>query len=134
MDWNSILKELSYRTSRSSGAGGQHVNKTETKVEVLLDVMASVGLSDEEKLIVNTKLANRINEEGILSVNSQKSRSQLDNKDNAIEKLNHLLVKALTPVAKRIRTKPDKGAIEERLAEKKIQSEKKIARKKPDIR
>ncbi len=133
MDWNSILKELSFRTSRSSGAGGQHVNKTETKVEILFDVMASVGLSDEEKLLVNAKLANRINEDGILAINSQKSRSQLDNKDNAIEKLNHLLVKALTPVAKRIRTKPDKGAIEERLAEKKIQAEKKIARKKPDL-
>ena len=133
MDWNSILKELSYRTSRSSGAGGQHVNKTETKVEVLFDVMASSGLSDDEKLLVNTKLTNRINEDGILAVNSQKSRSQLDNKDNAIEKLNHLLVKALTPVAKRIRTKPDKVAIDERLAEKKIQAEKKIARKKPDI-
>src|SRR6187431_848438 len=104
MEWNTILKELTYRTSRSSGAGGQHVNKTETKVEVLFDVMTSAGLSDEEKELVNSKLANRINEEGVLSVNSQKSRSQLDNKDNAIEKLNHLLVKALTPVAKRIRT------------------------------
>ena len=133
MDWNRILKELTYRTSRSSGAGGQHVNKTETKVEVLFDLMASAGLNEEEKLLINSKLANRINEEGILSITSQKSRSQLDNKENAIEKLNHLLVKALTPVAKRIRTKPDKGAIEERLAEKKIQAEKKIARKKPNL-
>ena len=134
MDWNTILKELTYRTSRSSGAGGQHVNKTETKVEVLFDVMASSGLSDDEKLLVSSKLANRINEEGVLAVHSQKSRSQLDNKGNAIEKLQHLLVKAITPVTKRIRTKPDKGAIEERLAEKKIQAEKKIARKKPEIR
>jgi len=134
MEWNSILKELSFRTSRSSGAGGQHVNKTETKVEVLFDVMASAGLNEDEKLLINTKLANRINEDGLLAVHSQKSRSQLDNKENAIEKLNHLLVKALTPVAKRIKTKPTKGAIEERLAEKKIQGEKKIARKKPEIR
>ena len=132
MDWNIILKEITFRTSRSSGAGGQHVNKTETKVEVLFDVMASAGLSDEEKELVKVKLANRSNEEGILSVNSQKSRSQLDNKDNAIEKLNHLLVKALTPVTKRIRTKPNKAAIEERLTEKKMQAEKKIARKKPE--
>ena len=132
MEWNTILKELTYRTSRSSGAGGQHVNKTETKVEVLFDVMASEGLSDEEKELIKTKLASRISDEGLLAVSSQKSRSQLDNKDNAIEKLNHLLVKALTPVAKRIRTKPDKGAIEERLAEKKMQAEKKLARKKPE--
>jgi ribosome-associated protein len=133
MDWSSIINELSYKTSRSSGAGGQHVNKTETKVEVLFDVLASSGLSEEEKLMVNTKLANRINEVGVLAVNSQKSRSQLDNKENAIEKLNHLLVKALIPVEKRIRTKPDKGAIEERLAEKKIQAEKKIRRRKPEV-
>ena len=132
MDWNSILKELTFRTSRSSGAGGQHVNKTETKVEVLFDVLASAGLSDEEKELVKSKLASRISDEGWLAVSSQKSRSQLDNKDNAIEKLYHLLVKALTPVAKRIRTKPDKGAIEERLAEKKMQAEKKISRKKPE--
>jgi len=132
MEWNTILKELTYRTSRSSGAGGQHVNKTETKVELLFDVMGSAGLSDEEKEFVKSKLASRISDEGLLAVSSQKSRSQLDNKDNAIEKLNHLLVKALTPVAKRIRTKPDKGAIEERLAEKKMQAEKKLARKKPE--
>jgi len=132
MNWNIILKEISFRTSRSSGAGGQHVNKTETKVELLFDVMSSAGLSDEEKELVKNKLVSRISDEGLLAISSQKSRSQLDNKDNTVEKLNHLLVKALTPVAKRIRTKPNKGAIEERLAEKKIQAEKKLARKKPE--
>ncbi len=133
MDWERIFNELKFRTSRSSGAGGQHVNKTETKVEVLFDVNVSEGLNQKEKELVFEKLANRINDEGILSVASQKSRSQLDNKENTTDKLNQLLVKALTPVAKRIRTLPSKISIEERLAEKKIQSEKKAARKKPDV-
>jgi len=131
MNWERILAELDFRTSRSSGAGGQHVNKTETKVEVLFDMNASDGLNQEEKELIIEKLANRINDEGTLSVTSQKSRSQLDNKENAIDKLNQLLVKALKPVIKRIRTKPSKSSIEERLAEKKILSEKKSTRKKP---
>lgn len=131
MDWNIILSELSFRTSRSSGAGGQHVNKTETKVEVLFNVIASEGVNQEEKEIILQKLANRINEDGILSITSQKSRSQLDNKENSVSKLNILLIKALTPVAKRIRTKPSLLSIEERLTEKKRNAEKKITRRKP---
>ncbi len=131
MDWNIILKEITFRTSRSSGAGGQHVNKTETKVEILFDVMASSGLSLEEKELVIQKLTTRISEDGILSITSQKSRSQLDNKQTTVDKLNQLLLKALTPVTKRVRTKPSKASIEERLAEKKIQSEKKESRRKP---
>ena len=131
MNWEKILTELDFRTSRSSGAGGQHVNKTETKVEVLFDVNASDGLTQEEKELIIIKLANRINDEGIFSVSSQKSRSQFDNKENSIEKLHQLLEKALKPVTKRIRTKPSKVSVEERLAEKKIQAEKKEGRKKP---
>jgi len=133
VDWEKILNELDFRTSRSSGAGGQHVNKTETKVEVLFDVNKSQALSDEEKEIILQKLATSINDEGILAVNSQKSRSQFSNKENAIEKLKLKLEKALIPKAKRIRTKPSKGAIEERLAEKKMRSEIKEARKKPEM-
>ena len=77
------------------------------------------------------KLAASITEDGIISVTSQRSRSQLSNKENAIEKLRLKLEKALTPKIKRIRTKPSKGAIEERLAEKKKHADKKEARKKP---
>jgi len=132
MKFETIKAEINFRTSRSSGAGGQHVNKTETKVEVLFDVSASQGLTEDEKKLVLEKAINRINDEGILSVTSQKSRSQLDNKETAIEKLQQILLKALTPVTKRVRTKPSKMSIEERLAGKKLQSEKKEARKKPD--
>lgn len=131
MDWEKILTELEFRTSRSSGAGGQHVNKTETKVEVLFNINPSAGLSMEEKEIILQKLATSINDDGVIAVSSQKSRSQFSNKENAVEKLKLKLEKALIPKAKRIRTKPSKASIEERLAEKKRQAEKKEARKKP---
>ncbi len=94
-------------------------------------MIASEGVNQEEKEIILQKLANRINEDGILSITSQKSRSQLDNKENSVSKLNILLIKALTPVAKRIRTKPSLLSIEERLTEKKRNAEKKITRRKP---
>ena len=131
MDWEKILTELEFRTSRSSGAGGQHVNKTETKVEVLFNIQASAGLDPAEQEIIFQKLATSINDEGVIAVSSQKSRSQFSNKENAIEKLKARLEKALIPKAQRIRTKPSKASIEERLAEKKRRAEKKEARKKP---
>jgi ribosome-associated protein len=131
MDWQIILSEISFRTSRSSGAGGQHVNKTETKVEAILDVKASSGLTEEEKTLVFENLRARINDEGLLSVTSQKSRSQLTNKEDALARMEALMEKALVPKVKRKRTKPTKQAIEDRLQEKKVQSEKKALRKKP---
>ena len=133
MDWDKILSELTFRTSRSSGAGGQHVNKTETKVEALFNVAHSQGLSEEEKFRVTEKLSSKITDDGLLAVSSQKSRSQASNKEDAIEKLRLKLEKALIVQAKRKKTKPSKEAREERLAEKKMRSEKKQARKKPEI-
>ena len=134
MDWETILSELTFRTSRSSGAGGQHVNKTETKVDVLFDVRSSAGLTEAEKDLVLEKLAARINDEGILSVTSQKERSQLANKGHAVERLNQLIGRAIVPKVKRIRTKPSKQSVEERLQEKRAQSEKKALRKKPGLK
>jgi ribosome-associated protein len=134
LDWETILSELTFRTSRSSGAGGQHVNKTETKVEVLFDVRPSAGLTEAEKMLVMEKLAARINDEGILSVTSQKERSQFANKGHALDRLRQLLEKAIIPKVKRIRTKPSKQSVEERLQEKKAQSEKKSLRKKPGLK
>lgn len=132
MDWEKIVAELDYRTSRSSGAGGQHVNKTETKVELLWNVSESSGLSDDEKAMITSKLIAIISDEGLLRISSQKHRSQLSNKEDTIEKLKTRLDKALTPVAKRIRSKPSRSSIEERLTEKKIRAEKKEARRKPE--
>ncbi len=133
MDWEKILTELDFRTSRSSGAGGQHVNKTETKVEVVFEVSKSQGLTDDEKSLIQSRLATAISDDGMLSVTSQKSRSQFSNKENAIEKLQAKLEKALIPEVKRRKTKPSKSSVEERLAEKKIQAEKKEARRKPEV-
>ncbi|HEX5111743.1 MAG TPA: alternative ribosome rescue aminoacyl-tRNA hydrolase ArfB [Saprospiraceae bacterium] len=132
MNWQTILSELTYRTSRSSGAGGQHVNKTETKVEVLFNVNTSEGLSEEEKLLIHSKLLARMTEEGILVMSSQKSRSQFSNKEDVTERLQHQLEKALTPKVKRKKTKPSQESVEERLAQKKLRSETKESRKKPD--
>lgn len=131
MEWNIVLSELDFRTSRSSGAGGQHVNKTETKVEVLFNIRLSLGLSNEEKELIYQKLASSITEDGVIAVTSQKSRSQFSNKENAIEKLKLKLERSLVPKVRRIRTKPSKGAIEERLVEKKKLAEKKASRRKP---
>ncbi len=133
MDWEKIVSELDYRTSRSSGAGGQHVNKTETKVELVWNVPESNGLTDDEKEIISSKLIAIINDEGLLRISSQKHRSQLSNKEDVVEKLYARVVKALTPVVKRKRSRPTKASIEERLAEKKIQAEKKEARRKPEL-
>jgi ribosome-associated protein len=132
MNWTTILSELTFRTSRSSGAGGQHVNKTETKVEVLFDVDASAGISEEEKITIKSRLKNRISDDGLLIMSSQKSRSQFSNKEDVIERLQAHLEKALIPRLKRKRTKPSKEAIEERLAKKKQNAEKKESRRKPE--
>jgi ribosome-associated protein len=133
LDWLKILGEISFRTSRSSGAGGQHVNKTETKVEVLFDVMASDGLSEEEKSLVMQRLIHRITEEGLLIYKSQKFRSQVENKEQAIQNLYQHLLKALAPVKPRVKTKPSSGSIEERLETKRRIAEKKESRRKPGV-
>ncbi len=123
-------KELKYKTSRSSGKGGQHVNKVETRVELHFDVRHSYVLTEDEKEIVLEKLQNRISKDGILQVVSQAKRSQLLNKQFATHKFIHLLEKALMPEKERIPTKPTKGMKEKRLKVKKQQSQKKAMRKK----
>ncbi len=132
MNWAVIKEEVSFRTSRSSGAGGQHVNKTETKVEVLYDVVASHGLDDEEKQLVIQRLGNRMNNDGLISLRVQNFPSQAENKRHALIRLRDLLAKSIVPVKKRVPTKPTQASIENRLAAKKRVSNKKDTRKKPD--
>lgn len=131
MDIPQIQKELKFRTSRSSGSGGQNVNKLETRVEALFEVEASSGLNADEKRGIQTKLAARINKEGLLSTVAQESRTQLSNKEKAIKKMLSLLETALIP-------EPEREEVPERLVAnprkrkkaKSVQSEKKAARKK----
>ncbi|MGA2822515.1 MAG: alternative ribosome rescue aminoacyl-tRNA hydrolase ArfB [Bacteroidales bacterium] len=122
-------KEFLFNASRSSGPGGQNVNKVSTKVELRFDVLHSNLLSEEEKEILLNLLVKKINSEGILIIISQSERTQLKNKDKTIEKFYALLKKSLTPKKKRRPTKPTAAAIEKRLEEKKMNAEKKLRRK-----
>lgn len=121
--------ELTYKTSRSSGAGGQNVNKVETQVTVLWNVEASSFFSEDEKSMVKSKLANRINNEGILQLTVSETRTQLQNKKLATEKVLLLVHKSLYIEKPRKATKPSRNQIEKRLTAKKQISEKKQNRR-----
>jgi ribosome-associated protein len=120
--------ELVFRTSRSGGKGGQHVNKTETRVELIFDVVHSQLLTEEEKQKVMKRWKNRINDAGELLICSSSYRSQAMNKSKVIEKFYEKIEKALIPEKKRIATKVPKVVKEEILKNKKRNSEKKSQR------
>jgi ribosome-associated protein len=111
--------ELEYRFSRSSGPGGQHVNKTSSRVEVVWSVKASSVLSDSARTRLAAKLGARIDGEGFLHVVAQDFRSQLRNREAAVARLHQLVDDALRVPKPRKPTKPTKGAREARLATKK---------------
>ena len=123
-----FIPELSFQTARSGGAGGQHVNKVETKVQINFDLAASQVLTEEEKITLKEKLKSKITDAGILQIQSQEKRSQLQNKEIAIKKFNELIRKGLEKRKTRKATKPGKGAVEKRLKAKKLHSEKKANR------
>lgn len=131
MEIEDFLPELVFCASRSSGPGGQNVNKVNTKVELRFDVMKSAVLSEEEKSLILNKLKGKINSDGILIITSQEDRSQLKNKETAISKFYTLVSRALTPPKPRRSTKPTAASRLRRLTEKKKTGEKKSLRKPP---
>ena len=132
MDKPVILSEIKYKAVRASGAGGQHVNKVSTKVELTFNIMNSNAFAIEEKNRLIEKLEKKITKDGLLIIQSQDSRSQLKNKKDAESKLFKLLSDALIVPKKRKKTLPSKKGKEKRLLSKKIKSEKKAWRGKVD--
>jgi len=124
--------EMVLSATRSSGPGGQNVNKVNTQVELRFSVKNSNLFSDNEKDRIFLKLKNKINSEGELILSSQTARTQLDNKENVIEKFYELIEKALTIQKKRLKSRPTAASRLKRLESKKSQALKKLFRKPPE--
>jgi ribosome-associated protein len=128
-----LAKEVIFKTSRSGGKGGQNVNKVSSKVELILNLRDATFFNDEERELLLSRLAHRLDHEGNLHVIAQESRSQLLNKQSAIAKLNELLAKSLIVQKKRKPTKIPKAVVRKRLNDKKVNSKVKGLRRKPDF-
>ncbi|SDY40054.1 alternative ribosome rescue aminoacyl-tRNA hydrolase ArfB [Hymenobacter psychrophilus] len=128
-----FLPELQFQTSRSSGPGGQNVNKVESRVELRFRIADSQLLTDEQKQTLLQKLASRLTQEGELLVTAQEDRSQLRNRETALLKFHQLLTKTLHRPKTRRPTKPGKGAVRKRLESKKKHGDKKVNRGRVDF-
>lgn len=128
-----LMTEFSYSASRSSGAGGQHVNKVNSKIEIQFNVSTTQFLTNIQKEKIMAVLKNRINQQGIIVIQSQQYRSQYKNKVDATQRLLSLIETAIRPVEKRIATKASKASVKKRLENKKKLSEKKRNRRPPSV-
>jgi len=130
MNQKIILTEISLKGIKSSGPGGQHVNKVSTKIELTFDLKNSAALSENEKNVLAKKLANRISKDSNIILQCEESRSQFQNKKIIIQRFLDLLFESLKRPKIRKNTKPTKGSIKRRLDSKKSNNEKKANRKK----
>jgi ribosome-associated protein len=128
---NNLEKELEFNYARSSGSGGQNVNKVSTKVQIRWDINNSLLFNFEEKMKIKKYLKNNISKEGFVFLDSENYREQIKNREFVVEKLKDLIKKALTPEKLRKPTKPTFSSKEKRISDKKELSNKKQLRKTP---
>ena len=133
MDKERIITELQFKAVRSSGAGGQNVNKVASKVMLAFDVQQSEALSEEEKAVLFGKLTTKISKDKLLILSCDESRSQLKNKEIVIRRFISIIEGALKVQKTRKTTKIPRSVIEKRLKEKRNQSDIKQSRKKPRL-
>ena len=133
LPYQELEREFNFKAIRSSGSGGQHVNKVATKIELSFSVSESLVLNQEQKALIIEKLSNRLTKEHVLILQCEETRSQLKNKRIAISRAFSILESALEVKAERKPTKVPKSVVKKRLKNKKIQSEKKANRRKPNI-
>jgi ribosome-associated protein len=133
MENEKIISELSFKAVRSSGAGGQNVNKVSSKVVLSFDLKNSQALTEEEKLLVETKLSSRLTTDSVLILNCDEDRSQFRNKEIVIKRFLELIKNALLIPKERKPTKIPKSVIRKRIKDKKNISEIKKTRRKPDF-
>lgn len=129
IDFEDLLSEAMLKFTRSSGKGGQNVNKVSSKAELYFDIKASIILSGEQKETLLQKLTNQISDKGVLKITASEARTQLENKETVKEKFITLLKKAFHKKKKRVITKIPKQVVEKRLTEKKKAGELKKLRK-----
>lgn len=133
MNLELLLKELNFKAIRSSGAGGQHVNKTSSKIELTFSLENSFAFSDEEKALLQKNLSSKLTKENTLILFCEETRSQHRNKELAIKRFLELIKKNLIVAKKRKKSKPSKSAIKKRLDSKQKNSVKKALRKRPKL-
>lgn len=133
MNKDILHSELQFKAVRSSGAGGQNVNKVASKVELIFDLESSGGLTDDEKELLKRNLSARLTKDHILLLQCEESRSQHKNKSLVIQRFFELLEAGLIVPKKRIPTKTPRSVIRKRLKAKRKISDKKARRKPPEI-
>lgn len=133
MDQEKIISELNFKAVRSSGAGGQNVNKVSSKVVLSFDLLSSKALSEDEKLLLEQNLEPRLTNDKILILNCDEDRSQLKNKEIVIKRFVQIIKQALIVPKERRATKIPKSVIKKRIQNKRNLSEKKQNRRKPDF-
>lgn len=133
MDKARLLSELQFKATRSSGPGGQHVNKTSTRVELSWPLGETHIFTEEVIIRLQEKLKNRLTKDRVLLLASERSRSQHKNKEDVIKRFLNLIEASLQEPKKRTRTRPSRASKMKRLSNKKAHSEKKANRKKPNF-